>query len=296
MSTAAVVHSPADAEAPAIIYEVGAPTRMGSAAATVAAEPSVSIDEIIATMQRKDENQILAAAQGAFSEEWIYEFKVQGKTVKGISVTGAQELARIRAEQGFPIRMLLQELDHKVINGVEGIRCVMLARDARSHAEFYATSFYPYRKKDKDGNWYEDNFPDRKALAVAQRNAVLGIVPAELAARLLEDKARLVAENKARRELEAADGLAARRAQAPKVETTHVPADRPVPAAVAAGAALPDPYGAANAEPACPLCGGEMWDNRANKSNPRAPDFKCKNGPRRRGEPGCEGVIWPPKE
>ena len=38
--------------------------------------------------------------------------------------------------------------------------------------------------------------------------------------------------------------------------------------------------------PACPKCGGRMWDNRANKRNPRAPDFKC----RRRS---CDGVLWP---
>jgi len=29
--------------------------------------------------------------------------------------------------------------------------------------------------------------------------------------------------------------------------------------------------------PKCPRCGGEMWDNRKNKRNPKAPDFKCKN-------------------
>src|SRR5258708_40332166 len=27
--------------------------------------------------------------------------------------------------------------------------------------------------------------------------------------------------------------------------------------------------------------------------SPRAPDFKCRNKPRERGGPGCEGVIWP---
>lgn len=40
--------------------------------------------------------------------------------------------------------------------------------------------------------------------------------------------------------------------------------------------------------PVCPTCGGAMWDNRATKTNPKQPDFKCKNK-------GCEGVIWPPK-
>jgi hypothetical protein len=38
----------------------------------------------------------------------------------------------------------------------------------------------------------------------------------------------------------------------------------------------------------CPKCGGEMWDNREKKTNPKAPDFKCKDR-------DCDGVIWPPK-
>ncbi|HEY2066766.1 MAG TPA: hypothetical protein VGG84_12455 [Gemmatimonadaceae bacterium] len=48
--------------------------------------------------------------------------------------------------------------------------------------------------------------------------------------------------------------------------------------------------------PACPICGGPMWDDRLSKRNPRAPDFKCKNKPKERGGPGCEGVIWPPRD
>jgi hypothetical protein len=52
----------------------------------------------------------------------------------------------------------------------------------------------------------------------------------------------------------------------------------------------------ADGMPACPICGGAMWDDRLTKRNPRAPDFKCKNKPRERGGPGCEGVIWPPRD
>jgi hypothetical protein len=48
--------------------------------------------------------------------------------------------------------------------------------------------------------------------------------------------------------------------------------------------------------PACPICGGPMWDDRTSKRNPKAPDFKCKNKPKERGGPGCEGVIWPPRD
>ena len=38
--------------------------------------------------------------------------------------------------------------------------------------------------------------------------------------------------------------------------------------------------------PTCPVCGGRMWDNRSRKTNPKAPDFKCRT-------PECTGRIWP---
>ena len=41
--------------------------------------------------------------------------------------------------------------------------------------------------------------------------------------------------------------------------------------------------------PACPVCAGDMWDNRPKKAsgavNPKAPDFGCKNK-------SCSGRIW----
>jgi hypothetical protein len=40
--------------------------------------------------------------------------------------------------------------------------------------------------------------------------------------------------------------------------------------------------------PSCPKCGGRMWDNRASKRNPKAPDYKCRDR-------SCDGVVWPPK-
>lgn len=49
-------------------------------------------------------------------------------------------------------------------------------------------------------------------------------------------------------------------------------------------------------DPACPVCGGKMWDDRASKRNPRAPDFKCRNKPKVMGGPGCPGIIWPPRD
>lgn len=69
--------------------------------------------------------------------------------------------------------------------------------------------------------------------------------------------------------------------------TSSPQAARAVPAAQATGRAAPSPAVTETAA-ACPVCGGAMWDNRENKKNPKAPDFKCK-------DKSCEGVIWPPK-
>jgi len=35
----------------------------------------------------------------------------------------------------------------------------------------------------------------------------------------------------------------------------------------------------------CPKCGGEMWDNRVSKKNPKGPDYKCK-------DKTCGEAIW----
>ena len=35
----------------------------------------------------------------------------------------------------------------------------------------------------------------------------------------------------------------------------------------------------------CPKCGGEMWDNRVDKKNPKSPDYKCK-------DKNCAHPIW----
>lgn len=40
----------------------------------------------------------------------------------------------------------------------------------------------------------------------------------------------------------------------------------------------------------CPKCStANMWDNRESKSNPRAPDYKCR-------DKNCDGCVWPPKK
>jgi hypothetical protein len=68
------------------------------------------------------------------------------------------------------------------------------------------------------------------------------------------------------------------RTETPRAES-EVPQTVVVESAEATGPRASD-------EPTCPKCGGRMWDNRATKRNPRAPDFKCRDR-------SCDGVIWP---
>jgi hypothetical protein len=39
----------------------------------------------------------------------------------------------------------------------------------------------------------------------------------------------------------------------------------------------PEKAPAAGIPSACPQCGGKVWDNRENKKNPKAPDWKCRD-------------------
>ena len=82
------------------------------------------------------------------------------------------------------------------------------------------------------------------------------------------------------------------RTEAPRGDAprTNTRAETEVPQTVVTDGAEPSAAAGPRAsdEPSCPKCGGRMWDNRASKRNPRAPDFKCRDR-------SCDGVIWPPR-
>lgn len=106
-----------------------------------------------------------------------------------------------------------------------------------------------------------------------------------------------------RRHISIADAIATAETRATNRAVSNLVAMGEVSAEeMSKGEARPTPAGASNtAQPAsaptasraldeesCPKCGGRMWDNRKDKKNPRAPDFKCRDR-------SCDGVIWPAK-
>ncbi len=69
-------------------------------------------------------------------------------------------------------------------------------------------------------------------------------------------------------------------------------APKPAPAPAPEPSAAPAPQDV----PACPKCGGEMWDNsEKRRQGGKAPAFKCKEGKYNsvtRQTDGCDGCVW----
>lgn len=162
--------------------------------------------EIAAAIAQRDDDQILATMAGEVITEFFYEFKIANKLVEGISVTGANEFARIRADAGFPIRFPSGSIQAEEVtqNAVRGIRVIVTARDCRSGADGIGLCFQPWlveRKiKDKQGRvtgteMVENNHADRKALSIAKRNAILTLLPEAQILVILRERKKLIATN-----------------------------------------------------------------------------------------------------
>lgn len=284
------------------------PSSMAVAIRTAPMMELASPAEIQRAMQQLDAQAFLADIMGEALEKWFYSFKIAGKSIEGVSAKGAHEFARLRAEQGFPIRFPIDQVRYEETteNGELGIRAMVVARDHRSGMEGIGLGFYPHyeeRSIKENGTVIRvervfDRMAGRKAMSVAERNAILRLIPENVILSSLKVRAQIVAENEKSRQ--AQERLAyAERPEAPRITAGTQTAEDPYnqgtqparPAAAAPKAAQQD-----QSDQRCPECGGEMWDNRQSKRSPNSPDFKCKNAPKQRGQAGCEGVIWPPRE
>lgn len=269
------------------------PSSMAVAIRTAPTVTLASPSEIQHAMQQLDEQAFLAEIMGEALEKWFYSFRISGKEVEGVSAKGAHEFARLRAEQGFPIRFPMDGIRYEETSemGEQGVRATVIARDYRTHAEAIGVAFYPYFTEKRDGSKEFDRMAGRKAMSVAERNAILRLIPEKTVLSALKVRARIVAENEKER-AEHARLAYESRPEAPRL----IAGTEPQRDAYTNAPLADEKPQHAEGGPACPDCGGAMWDNRTNKTNPRSPDFKCKNGPKTRGGPGCPGVIWPPKD
>ncbi len=180
-----------------------------------------SPEQVAAYIRQRDDEQIMQQMLGEASTAWFYEFKIQGKPVRGVSVVGAEQFARLRAEQGFPIRFPIHNLTAREVerHGEPGIEVIAIARDYRSGAEGIGMAWYPWYPPRKDNKAVLDDKADRKALAVAKRNAILDLVPEHMVRELLERGVAAISRNGERQREDVTRARAER-------ERTAVPAPR----------------------------------------------------------------------
>jgi hypothetical protein len=120
-------------------------------------------------MERRDEEQILAEAQGNIINEMFYKFKVSGREVTGISWVGTKEIARRYG--GIKIALPQVETDE------EYVHASVAATDTKNDLTLIGTSSQPRIMKLRDGGEKVDPFARVKAVSKAQRNAIRALIP-----------------------------------------------------------------------------------------------------------------------
>ena len=120
-------------------------------------------------MEKRDEEQILAEAQGHIIKEMFYKFPIDGKTVTGISWVGTKEIARRYGgiKMGIP----------QVTDLGDDWACSVQATDTKNDVTLVGSSLQCKNMKKRDGSEVPDRFAYTKGVSKAQRNAIRALIP-----------------------------------------------------------------------------------------------------------------------
>lgn len=119
-------------------------------------------------LDQRDEEQILAEIKGAIIDQMFYSFKVDGKTVTGISWVGTKEIARRYGGISMDF-VKMEETDTSYI-------AIVKATDTRQGTSLLGTAMQTKLMKVR-GVEKPDRFAYTKAVSKAQRNAIRAIIP-----------------------------------------------------------------------------------------------------------------------
>jgi len=125
--------------------------------------------EVFQTMERRDENQILAEMRGEFLEELVYDIEIQGRRVTNLSYAGVKEATRRRGNIEI-LEVRTEETDNE-------IRALVRVRDHENRIDVLGASAA------------EKSKPFAYTLAVnkAERNAFAKLIPAKWYAVLIDE-------------------------------------------------------------------------------------------------------------
>jgi hypothetical protein len=125
--------------------------------------------DVYQLMDQRDEAQIVAALEGRYLDDFVYEVDSGGDKVVGLSWIGIQEASR--AYGGIQCRILEErETETHVIVTVE-------ARDMKTGSARVGRSRQALLRKLPSGKLQMDPFGDVKAISKAQRNAIRQLLP-----------------------------------------------------------------------------------------------------------------------
>lgn len=175
-------------------------------------------------VERKDEEQIILELSGEVVKEFIYEFPMEGKVVRGLSWAGFKELAfrRGNIQIGRPI----------IEDGGDHWRCLVEATDLERNVTFWAgTHQRKFRRiNDRDTKGYHevpDDFAVEKAISKAQRNVLKNLIPQSIQDAAIEAVVKGIAipGGKGTRGREIAQPRRTSLPAAPKNETPKTPGE-----------------------------------------------------------------------
>ncbi len=153
------------------------------------------MEQVVRAFDAADADLIEASLKGAVvAERLVYQIKVGGQIVTGLSIVGVKEVVRwFNENKGLGLR-INDDLKWEVrtLNGEEYFIAIVSAVD-NTGQRWYGAAMQPLMIKTRDGRSLLDPFALPKAISKAQRNALRALLPEPLIQELIN---RWVGEGK----------------------------------------------------------------------------------------------------
>jgi hypothetical protein len=132
-------------------------------------DKEITSPEVFHEMEKRDEEQIIQEMRGQYIEEFVYQFRIGGRTVTGISWAGIKEVAYKFG--GIQVELVeLKETEN-------AYTVIVKAFDEKNNASRLGVSMQPKKMKLQSGEMVDDEFALQKAVSKAQRNAIRPLIP-----------------------------------------------------------------------------------------------------------------------
>lgn len=145
----------------------------------------------IQEIERRDDQQILAALGGELIEEYIYSFRDgRGHRQVGLSWAGVREMAQMRGNIGIDDNPDISEADDHfrvVVKATDYLRNVSVLAGCHQPKKMRVKVLDNQGKETGEYALVDDDFAFQKALSKAQRNAIKNLMPETVIKKLMDE-------------------------------------------------------------------------------------------------------------